>query len=112
MCLHIVVADFGLRDSLAVLLTGHGFEVAAHDSDAAFRAGAEPASCDAVIVDLDLPGSAGPGLVAWLQSRPRPPRLIVLSGSAGTATRARLRGLDWPILLEKPFVAGDLLRLL
>lgn len=112
MCLHVVARDFGLRDSLTFLLAAHGFRVAAHASAEAFRAAGEPKTSDAVILDLDLSGLEGPQLVAWLQSLPRPPRVIALSGINRRAIQAQLHGLGWPILLEKPFIAVDLLQLL
>lgn len=112
MCLHIVAGDFGLRDALTFLLAQHGFAVSPHASAAEFCAAGGPQPSDAVILDLDLPGQEGGQLIALLQTLPRGPRVIALTSKNRQAIQRQLFGLALPLLLEKPFIADELLQLL
>lgn len=112
MCLHIVAADFGLRDSLCQLLSRHGFAVVEYDGASAFRARGSPADEDRIILDLDLPGCEGVCLLQWLcLERPGLP-VIVLYGTMPPAAKAVILAAPASLLLRKPFVAADLLPLL
>ncbi len=111
MCLHIVVGDLGLRDSLMVLLQLHGFAVRPH-ADARSLRQSNLAADDVVIVDLDLPHGQAARLIEWCRHNSATGRLIVLTGLTGRAMRARLGQMGTAAILTKPFHAADLLALL
>jgi DNA-binding response OmpR family regulator len=111
MCLHIVVGDLGLRDSLMVLLQLHGFTVETHADARSFRRSFIAAD-DTVIVDLDLPHGQATGLIDWCRRHSVAARLIVLTGLTGRAMEARLCEMGSATMLTKPFQAAELLALL
>jgi DNA-binding response OmpR family regulator len=111
MCLHIVVGDLGLRDSLTLLLQLHGFEVREHADARSLRQSGIGVD-DMVIVDLDLPHGQAARLIKWCRENAATGRLIVLSGLTGRAMQVRIGQIGTAAILTKPFQAADLLALL
>jgi CheY-like chemotaxis protein len=109
--LRFLVAD----DDAAVLavvarvLTGAGHEVvtvpSAEDAMAVFDAG----RFDVVVSDVQMPGASGLDLLAWIEARPRPVPVILITGSAEAATEAVAFERDAAAFLAKPFGSEQLL---
>lgn len=111
MCLHIVVGDLGLRDSLMVILKLHGYNVKTHADWRSLRKSGV-AGDDLVIVDHDLPHGQAARLIDWCQRNAAGARLIILTGLTGRAMKARLGETGSAALLPKPFQTAELLALI
>ena len=90
----LVDHDAGCRDSLSRVLRERGFSVVAAASAAGGRAAAERQPPDFAVVDADVPGDGGLGLIAALG--PVSPRTKVVfmnrAGSIAAAVEAVQRG--------------------
>lgn len=109
----IIDDDAAVLDSLRFLLEVAGCEVTAYASAAAFLAdrGARP---DCIILDHHMPQMTGLELVAQLRTNGVGARIMLITGSATPAIRARAAELGIAQVMEKPpgedelvaFIAG------
>jgi two-component system nitrogen regulation response regulator NtrX len=98
----IVDDEAGIRESLSGILADEGYAVEAVPSaEAALeRAGAE--DLEVILLDVWLPGMDGLEALARLQSLPRPPAVIMISGHGTIETAVRATKLGAFDFIEKP----------
>lgn len=106
MTIHLVEDDSAVRDSLMILLSSMGHEVACYPDGESFLRAPQPSGDDDVIVDLQLPGISGTDIIKGLQALEAPPRIIAMSGQPEPVIKQQLRGIGVPHLLRKP-LTGD-----
>ena len=108
----IVDDDLAVRDSLALLLRLHAFDVEAFASGEAFLAwvGAQPVDC--VLLDLRMEGISGLDVQAALAARGLGYPIVVVTAHGDVATtRAALKAGAFDFI-EKPFDDELLLRVI
>ncbi|HQT93163.1 MAG TPA: sigma-54 dependent transcriptional regulator [Thermoanaerobaculaceae bacterium] len=99
----VVDDDRGIREMVALALRASGHEVLLAGDIAAAQEAVAREPVDLVICDIYMPGGTGLDLLAELQRRPSPPRLILITarGTVETAALAnRFGAFDY---LAKPF---------
>jgi PAS domain S-box-containing protein len=108
----VVEDEATVQNAIRRILTRQGYTVleARHGADAlrVFDEAARP--IDLVLTDLVMPEMNGRELVARLQARPNPPKVLVISGYD---EQAALKGEPLPLgteFLAKPFTLDGLLR--
>jgi two-component system response regulator FixJ len=106
---HVVDDDAAVRDSIATLLSLHGYATRTFDSGENFleKVGPSPAGC--VLVDLRMPGLSGLELQREMKSRriDLPAVFVTGHGDVKSAVEAMKRGaVDF---IEKPFEERRLL---
>ena len=84
----VIDDDDAVRDSLAILLEAHGFDVRGFVSTEAYLA-APPSPALAVLADHNLPGMSGLELLQQLAAGTDCPRLGLISARMNAAMRAR-----------------------
>jgi two-component system response regulator RegA len=105
----IVEDDIDFAAALARAMKKRGFEVAlAHDAGDAHRV-AEAFAPSHAVGDLKLPGESGLKVVAMLAARSPAPAIVVLTGSASTATAVEAVRLGARHYLAKPADADEVL---
>ncbi len=108
----IVDDDAGLRESLAETIRDLGHEPALAEHGEAALAVLTRQLCDAVLLDLRMPGMDGIEVLRRIRARPTPPPVAVLTAvptSANTIEAMRLGAVDH---LAKPIGRADLAALL
>lgn len=106
---HVVDDDAAVRDSIATLLSMHGFATRTFDSGEAFldKIGPSPSGC--VLVDLRMPGLSGLDLQREMKARriDLPAVFVTGHGDVKSAVEAMKHGaVDF---VEKPFEEARLL---
>ena len=98
----IVDDESGIRESLSAILSDEGYQVDAVGSaeEALERAGA--AELEVMLLDVWLPGIDGLEALSRLQSFPRPPAVIMISGHGTIETAVRATKLGAFDFIEKP----------
>jgi two-component system, NtrC family, nitrogen regulation response regulator NtrX len=98
----IVDDESGIRESLSSILSDEGYQVDAVGSaeEALERAGAE--ELEVMLLDVWLPGIDGLEALSRLQSFPRPPAVIMISGHGTIETAVRATKLGAFDFIEKP----------
>jgi two-component system, cell cycle sensor histidine kinase and response regulator CckA len=91
---------------------GHSITVLQHGQAGWERLAENPTSFDALIVDLNLPGITGLELTRRARSLPFTGPIIVMSGRVTDDERREFTSLGVSAILEKPFVAVELLNAL
>jgi CheY-like chemotaxis protein len=110
----LIVEDEGVsRRALAKLLTAVGFKVvAAVSGEEAMEKIALAHKVNAVpqiaLVDLDLPGINGAGLIQWINERHPDIRAFLMTGAAEDRLRLTLRNCSVPCL-RKPLDFGHVM---
>ena len=108
----IVDDDVAVRDSLALLLRLHGFDVQAFASGEAFLEWAGTRSVDCVLLDLRMNGMSGLDVQAALTARGLRYPVVLLTAHGDVATtRAALKSGAFDFV-EKPFDDDVLLRVI
>ena len=104
----LVVEDAAeLRALVESVLTEAGYQVVAHAGPHEALVGAPPRAPDLLVSDVVMPGMDGPKLATQLRQRFPDMRVLFMSGYS---PEVPLGGSSGDRLLEKPFVADDLLR--
>ncbi len=98
----IVDDESGIRESLSAILSDEGYQVDAVGSaeEALERATAEEP--EVMLLDVWLPGIDGLEALSRLQSFPRPPAVIMISGHGTIETAVRATKLGAFDFIEKP----------
>jgi len=105
----VVDDDEAVRDSLKLLLESYGMAVEAYRSTAEFARQYRPRACQCLLLDLHLPGTTGLDFLASSDgARLRLP-VVLLSGRAEAAMRARAAALGVSAFLEMPVSANVLM---
>src|SRR5271154_397332 len=101
---HVLVVDdeAGIRESLSSILEDEGYlvDTAASAEEALERASAE--DLEVILLDVWLPGIDGLEALSRLQSYPRPPAVIMISGHGTIETAVRATKLGAFDFIEKP----------
>ena len=103
----------GMRDTLAMLLRAHGFDVsvAASGAEAMATCDREPAY-DAVLLDAYMPGIGGLAVAKFLRQRHPGTRLVLCTAADEHETRRAVESGQVSCALHKPFEIDDVLRAL
>jgi two-component system response regulator FixJ len=101
----VVDDDDAVRDSLRLLLESHGMAVEDYPSTAEFARRYRPRPRQCLILDQHLPGATGLDFLSSLDGARLPVPVILLTGRADDALRARAAELGVSAFLEKP--VGD-----
>lgn len=107
--------DMLVRDALALGLTDAGFDVLAAPGAAAGYDLTARERIDAIVTDLNMPGTDGAQLIAQVRARFPDMPIVAISGATeinglSVIDVARARGAD--AVLTKPFRARELANLL
>ena len=107
----VVEDDDGVRDLLADLLRGEGFEVSTATTTDEARRAASVVLPDLLITDVVLPGGDGPGLTRDLRARPGGAVLpiIAMTGAFEDDRLAVVYAAGADVCLAKPFQPNQLL---
>lgn len=101
----LVVDDHALsRKHLRTVLAFHGFEVALAENAAQARVQLLAAVPAVVLLDLQMPGESGYGLLAWMRQQPTLAELpvICVTASVPDSERTRVRAAGFALFLPKP----------
>ena len=107
--IHIVDTDAAIRDSLVTLLESFGFSVKAYSDSGVFLQAIGNTSKGYVLVEAEMPGLNGLGLLRELRSSGNTIPVVLLINNAGPAYVARARDLGAAGVLQKPFIGDELM---
>lgn len=111
----VVDDEAGMRRVVRSLLERYGYRVLTADNAARAIEVLERGEPEVrlVITDLMMPGLDGLGLARWIRSRPKCPRIIVVTGvlewSGATGTVESLRKIGVDAVVRKPFELSELI---
>jgi two-component system response regulator FixJ len=105
----IVDDDQAVRRSTAALLEICGYRVREFAGGDAFLATQDPVDFDCVLLDLQMPGTSGIGVLNALQAWPLKPAVLVLTGHGAIAKAVEAMKLGAYDFLEKPYPAKSLI---
>lgn len=108
----VVDNDPDVRDSLTVLLEAHGFPVRTYAAGDLLLADAARSRAGCFVIDQHMPGMDGLETVARLNEEGISAPVILITGWLEPRLRTRAAKLGVAAILEKPFVTGQLVRLL
>jgi two-component system response regulator FixJ len=106
---HVIDDDAAVRASVQLLLKGGGIEARPYASGEAFLREAAPDDDSCLIIDVDMPGIGGLELLDQLRANGVNTPAIMITGAGitdGLVTAIKRFGA---MLLEKPFLPGELL---
>ena len=99
---YIVDDDHAVRDSLKLLLEGHGLLVREFDAAPAFLSGYEPGTGVCLILDLHLPIVSGLALMKIMKDRGMDLPVIVITGNGDDYVMSRALQEGAVDFLDKP----------
>ncbi len=106
---HIVDDDAPFRDSLRLMLEGHGFRVEEFASGLSFVETIEHAPAGCALVDVNMPELDGLALQEHLNERGVSIPVIVMTGAADVPTAVRAMKAGAVDFIEKPFELATVL---
>ena len=106
---HVVDDDPSIRKSLSRLLASAGYGCICYESAEAFFAGYQPGDPGCVVIDLDLPGVDGFGVLEGLSSPGAGPPAIFLTGTGDIPASVRAMKAGAVDFLTKPVEAPILM---
>jgi FixJ family two-component response regulator len=104
---YVIDDDDAVRDSICMLLEGHGIAARPYASAAAFLADPAPKQ-GCLLVDVDMPGMNGLELLARLRASMMALPVIVMTGTSTSRTQLAVDRAE-ATLLRKPFRTGELI---
>ena len=107
----LVDDDRDIRDVIHALLEGLGYEVRAAEDGASCLSQLESFEPQLLLVDFAMPGMSGAELARAVRARRPAMPIVFASGYADTAAIEDVPGSPCP-MLRKPFVVGELRRVL
>jgi two-component system response regulator FixJ len=105
----VVDDDDAIRLSTGSLLEGSGYRTALFASGDDFLAGWSPESMVCVLLDLQMPGLDGLGVLRALAERGESPPVLVITGHGCVSVAVEAMKLGAYDFMEKPYGAEDLL---
>jgi FixJ family two-component response regulator len=108
----VVDDDESVRESLPDLLKEFGFEAQAFSSAEEFLASESVAETRCLVLDVAMPGMAGPDLQQELKLREQSIPIVFITGHRDDTVRPRLIAAGAVDCLFKPFEPTDLLQAL
>lgn len=109
LVVYLIDDDESVLHSQVELLTAAGFRVDSHVSAESFLSVMTPRTAGCVITDLKMSGMSGLDLQRTLSRNRSLLPVIVVSGHANVSTAVELMENGAVTLLQKPYVAGQLL---
>jgi two-component system, LuxR family, response regulator FixJ len=107
----IVDDDDAVADSLRALLESFGFSVRSYSSGSEFLADERCRAASCLLIDQHMPGMSGLDVIGHLQREGVRIPAILISGQLDHSTRELATRLGVCALVDKPFAAGRLVRL-
>jgi FixJ family two-component response regulator len=107
--IYIVDDDEAVRDSLRALFEAYGFEVRDFATSSAFLQVHDPAMRGCLLLDVNLPGLSGLGVLKLLAASGSDLQTIVMTGRADVRTKDDAIGTGAVGFVEKPFASGHLM---
>ena len=107
--IYIVDDDEAVRDSLALMLESHGIAAKTYDTGSAFIGDYRPGAPGCLVLDLHMPEMDGFEILEHLALRGLHVPVVIISGRADTADKARASAAGATAILDKPFTHEDLL---
>lgn len=101
--IHIVDDDPAVRDSLATLLSRHGFATRSFASGKSFLEAGAPAIGGCIIIDLKMPGMSGLVLLHEMRARKIELPAVFVTGHGDIAAAVEAMKAGAVDFLEKPF---------
>jgi two-component system, LuxR family, response regulator FixJ len=101
--IHIVDDDPAVRDSLATLLSRHGFATRSFASGRSFLDVAQPSASGCIIIDLKMPGMSGLVLLHEMRARKIELPAVFVTGHGDIAAAVEAMKAGAIDFLEKPF---------
>jgi nitrogen-specific signal transduction histidine kinase len=110
----VVEDDASMRKFLRLLLTGLNFKVltAADGASALIQVSENQADLRAVITDINMPNMDGLDFARVLKAKLPGAGVIVVSGKIDEPTRSEFKRLNVFAMLDKPFVAEQMIEIL
>jgi len=107
--IHIVDDDPAVRDSLATLLSRHGFATRSFASGKGFLEAGAPAAQGCIIIDLKMPGMSGLVLLHEMRARKIELPAVFVTGHGDIAAAVEAMKAGAVDFLEKPFSSTAIL---
>jgi len=101
--IHIVDDDPAVRDSLATLLSRHGFATRSFASGRSFLEATERGAAGCIIIDLKMPGMSGLVLLQEMRARRIDLPAVFVTGHGDVAAAVEAMKAGAVDFLEKPF---------
>jgi two-component system response regulator FixJ len=108
----VVDDDNDLRRSTAELLKAEGYRVESFTNGAEFIASEPTARLSGILLDIEMPGLDGIGVLDALQERGLKVPVVVVTGQGDVPTAVKAMRLGATNFIEKPYVPDELLRAL
>ena len=106
---HVIDDDEALRDSVRLFLVNAGFKVRTYAAASEFLAALDSGITGCIVTDVRMPGMTGMELLAHLAAHDGALPVIVITGHADVPLAVRAMKQGAVDLLEKPFLAEDLI---
>lgn len=106
---HIVDTDIAIRDSLLTLLKSIGLSVKAYSDSESFLREVGSTSKGCVLVEAEMPGLNGMGLLRELRNIGNTIPVVLLTNNASPAYNARAQIIGAAGVLQKPFIGEQLI---
>ena len=107
--IHIVDDDAAVRDSLATLLSRHGFATRSFASARNFLEASAPTASGCIIIDLKMPGMSGLVLLHEMRARKIELPAVFVTGHGDIAAAVEAMKAGAIDFLEKPFSSAAIL---
>lgn len=108
----VVDDDDDLRRSTAELLKAEGYRVESFTNGAEFIASEPTDRLSGILLDIEMPGLDGIGVLGALQERGLKVPVVVVTGQGDVPTAVKAMRLGATNFIEKPYVPDELLRAL
>lgn len=108
----VVDDDDDLRRSTADLLRAEGYRVKSFTNGAEFIASEPGDALSGILLDIEMPGLDGIGVLNALQERGLKVPVVVVTGQGDVPTAVKAMRLGAINFIEKPYVPDELLRAL
>jgi FixJ family two-component response regulator len=105
----IVDTDPAIRDSLKTLLKSFGLSVKAYSDSDSFLRGVGSASKGCVLVEAEMPGLNGMGLLRELRNNGNTIPVVLLTSNASPDYIACAQNAGAAGVLQKPFIGDELM---
>ena len=106
---HIVDSDAAIRDSLITLLESFGLSVKAYSDSESFLREVGSTSKGCVLVEAEMPGFNGMGLLRELRNKGNTIPVVLLTSNASPDYIVRAQNVGAAGVLQKPFIGDELM---
>ncbi len=108
---HVVDDHFLNRKHLRTVLAFHGYRAVTSEGAAAARVALLATPPDVVLLDLEMPGEHGYGLLTWMRTQPALAAVpvICVTASVPQSERERVRAAGFALFLARPITPQRLI---